>query len=94
MRKLKMKDVFTREAYGEGGLTAEERRHQLKIEQASEYSGWRRYGDTCDALLKQIPHEWWEKYNAEHIGEVMSMLKTAYENGRYYESKARERGEI
>ena len=38
MKKLTAKEVFTREAYE--GLTAEERRSALKVEQAKEYSGW------------------------------------------------------
>ena len=80
MKKLRMEDVFTREAYE--GLTAEERRTQLKIEQAKEYSGWRRYPTTCDALLDRIPTEWWEKYTAEHIGQVMQLIKEAYDYGK------------
>lgn len=54
-RKLKAKDIFTREAYE--GLTAEERRYTLKVEQAKEYSGWRAYGTTMSRLLKRIPDE-------------------------------------
>ena len=80
MKKLRMKDVFTSEAYK--CLTAEERRTQLKIEQAKEYSGWRRYQTTCDALLDRVPTEWWDKYPAEHIGEVMRLLKEAYDDGK------------
>lgn len=78
MKKLKMKDVFTREAYE--GLTAEERRHQLKIEQAKECSGLRSYPDTCAAVLDRIPTEWWDKYSAEHIGDVMRLLKESYDD--------------
>ena len=80
MKKLRMEDVFTREAYE--GLTAEERRTQLKIEQAKEYSGWRRYPTTCDALLDRIPTEWWDKYTAEHIGQIMRLIKEAYDDGK------------
>lgn len=80
MKKLRMKDVFTREAYE--GLTAEERRRQLKIEQAKECSGLRSYPDTCAAVLDRIPAEWWDKYNAEHIGQVMQLIKEAYDDGK------------
>lgn len=80
MKKLKMKDVIAREGYE--CLTAEERRAQLKVEQAKECSGWRNYPGTCGALLDRIPDERWSKYSAEHIGEVMQLLKTAYDDGR------------
>ena len=80
MKKLRMQDIFTREAYE--GLTAEERRNQLKIEQAKECSGLRPYPDTCASVMNRIPSEWWEKYPAEHIGEVMRMLKEAYDDGK------------
>ena len=78
-RKLKAKDIFSREAYE--CLTAEERRYTLKVEQAKEYSGWRAYGTTMSRLLERIPDEWWDVYSAQHIGEVMAMLKRAYDDG-------------
>jgi len=77
---LKMREIFTKEAYE--GLTAEERRYLLKVEQAKEYSGWRQYPDTCAALLARIPDSWWDKYSAQHIGETMAMLRMAYDAGR------------
>lgn len=80
MKKLKMKDVITREGYE--CLTAAERRAQLKIEQAKECSGLRRYPSTCSAVLDRIPDDWWGKYSAEHIGETMRLLKAAYDDGR------------
>ena len=69
MKKLTMKDVFTREAYE--NLTAAERRRMLKYEQAKEYSGLRRYPSTCAAVFARIPSEWLDKYTAEHIGEII-----------------------
>ena len=78
-RKLKAKDIFAREAYE--CLTAEERRYTLKVEQAKECSGWRAYGTTMSRLLDRIPEEWWDAYSAQHIGEVMAMLKRAYDDG-------------
>lgn len=84
MKKLKMHEVMTPAAYE--CLTAAERRLQLKVEQAKEYSGWRRWPGTCSALVDRIPEEWWGKYSAEHIGEVMQMLKAAYDDGRQYPS--------
>lgn len=80
MKKLRMKDIFTREAYE--GLTAEERRHLLKVEQAKEYSGLRQYPATCAAVLDRIPEDWWAKYTAKHIGEAMQLLKAAYDDGK------------
>lgn len=80
MKKLTMMDVFSRDAYE--ALTAEERRRQLKIEQASEYSGWRRYPTTCSKLLERIPDEYWDKYSAKEIGDFMRLLKIAYDDGK------------
>lgn len=80
MKKLKMKDIFSRDAYEV--LTAEERRRQLKIEQASEHSGWRRYPTTCSKLLERIPDEYWDKYSAKEIGDFMRLLKKAYDDGK------------
>lgn len=80
MAKLRMHETLTREAYE--ALTAEERRAVLKTEQAKECSGWRNYPTTCERLVERIPAEWWSKYNAEHIGEVMALLKQAYDDGR------------
>ena len=80
MKKLTMKDVFTREAYK--SLTAAERRAILKYEQAKEHSGLRQYSDTCAAVFARIPDEWWDKYSAQHIGEVARMLYDAYGDGK------------
>lgn len=80
VRKLKAKDVFTREAYE--GLTREERRRELKKQQAAECSGWRRYPTTMSRLMERIPASWWDTYTAQHIGEVMGLLKAAYDDGR------------
>ena len=55
MKKLKMKDVITREGYE--CLNAEERRAQLKVEQAKEQSGLRRYPGTCSAVQMYIKTE-------------------------------------
>lgn len=82
MKKLKMKDVFTKEGYE--GLTAAQRRFYLKVEQAAENSGLRRYPSTRSAVFANIPDEWWGKYTAEHIGEVAALLKKVYEDGRNY----------
>lgn len=84
MNRLKMRDTLNPIAWKY--LTAAERRAQLKIEQAKECSGLRRYPSTCSAVLDRIPAEWWGKYNAEHIGEVMRLLKAAYDDGRQHPS--------
>ena len=62
-------------------LTLEENRSILKVERAKDYSGWRRYPTTCAKLMDRIPPEWWDKYSARHIGEVMRMLEKAYSEG-------------
>lgn len=82
VRQLKMREVLTHEAYE--GLTAEERRGILKVEQAKEYSGWRQYPTTMSRLVERVPDEWWDKYNAQHLGEVMALLKQAYDDGIAY----------
>lgn len=79
-QKLRMKDIFTRDAFKDS--TAEERRAELKRQQAAEYSGWRCYPTTMSRLHERIPAEWWDKYTAEHIGEVMALLKKAYDDGK------------
>ena len=78
--KLKMADVLTAEAYKT--LTAAERRQVLKVEQAKEYSGLRRHPTTCARVMERIPAEWWDKYSAEHIGELIALLKQAYDDGK------------
>lgn len=82
VRRLKMRETLTKDTYE--SLTAEERRHVLKVEQAKEFSGWRRYPTTMSKLVERVPDEWWDKYNAEHIGEVMALLKAAYDDGIAY----------
>ena len=77
---LKMSQVLTPEAYRT--LTAAERRSVLKVEQAKEYSGLRRYPTTCARVIERIPSDWWDKYTAEHIGNVMVLLKQAYDDGK------------
>ena len=52
-------------------LSPEERAAILKYEKAKDYSGWRQYPTTCSRLVERIPAEWWDKYSARHIGEVM-----------------------
>lgn len=80
MKKLTMKDVFTRDAYE--AMTTEERRHELKVQHAAEYSGWRRYPTTCSKLMERIPEEYWDKYSAKEIGDFMRLLKIAYDDGK------------
>lgn len=82
VRQLKMRETLTREAYE--CLTAQERRDLLKVEQAKEYSGWRRYPTTMDKLVERVPGDWWDKYNAQHLGEVMALLKKAFDDGIAY----------
>lgn len=80
MKKLKMSDVFTKEAYN--AMTAAERRFHLKVEQAKEYSGLRNFSSTCSAVFARIPPEYWDKYTAREIGEFAKLLYNAYSDGK------------
>lgn len=73
-----VKVSFTSEA---DDLSSEEKRSFLKAERAKDYSGWRRYPATCEKLMDRIPSDWWDKYSARHIGEVMRLLNQAYSDG-------------
>jgi hypothetical protein len=86
-RRLKAKDVFDRTAYGPDGLTAEERRRVLKLEQAKEYSGLRSYPSTCSAVFANIPDEMFDRYTAKQLGEIAALLKAVYDKGRYDEQR-------
>ena len=79
IKKLRMRDVFTEEGYE--ALTPEERRHELKIRQAALYSGCSRYDSSCRSLLERIPADWWSSHSAKEIGEVMALLKKAFDDG-------------
>ena len=84
-RKLTAKDVFTAEAYGPGGLSAEERRRALKLEQAKEISGWRQYPSTCEAIFQNILDAgMFDRYGAMQLGEIAALLKKVYDNGVAY----------
>ena len=78
-KKLKAADVFTAET---DTLTPDERRIILKLEQAKEYSGWRRYPDTCNAIFANIPVDWYNRYTAKQLGEIAALLKVVYDKGR------------
>lgn len=82
VRQLKARDIFTAEAYE--ALTPEERRRELKLQQACEYSGWRRYPGIMSGLMERIPSDWWDTRTAQDIGEVMALLKQAYDDGVAY----------
>lgn len=62
-------------------LPPEERAAILKYEKAKDYSGWRQYPTTCGRLVDRIPTEWWDKYSARHIGEVMRLLERSFSDG-------------
>jgi len=80
MKTLKMQNVLAEEAYT--SLTAAERRHILKIEQAEEYSGFRQYPDTCSNILSFIPAEIIENSTAKQIGRLMQIISDAYNAGK------------
>lgn len=76
---MKASEIFTQEA---DVLTAEERRHILKLEKAKEYSGWRAYPSTCSAIFENIPEDMFERYTAKQLGEIAALIKKAYDKGR------------
>lgn len=80
MSNLKKSITLTREACE--CLTAAERRQLLKLEQAKEDSGLRRYPTTCAAVFEQIPPEYIQRHTAAQIGELARMLYRAYQNGK------------
>lgn len=82
VRQLRIHEVLTPEAYE--GLTAQERRTLLKAEQAKEYSGWRQFPTTMSKLTERVPADWWDKFSAQHLGEVMALLKKAFDDGIAY----------
>lgn len=77
-RRLKAKDVFTLEA---DSLDADTRRRVLKLEQAKEYSGWRSYPSTCEAIFSNIPSDMFERYTAKQLGEIAALIKRVYDKG-------------
>lgn len=62
--------------------SAAERRAFHKQEKAMEYSGWRRYPSTCEAIFSNIPADWYDRYTAKQLGEIAALLKTVYDKGR------------
>lgn len=53
-----------------------------KLKKAMEYSGWRRYPSTCEAIFANIPADWYDRYTAKQLGEIAALLKTVYDKGR------------
>lgn len=62
----------------DGELPPDDRRRAIKMQQAAEYSGLRDAPDVA-AMLARIPSDWWGTYTAQHIGDVLSLIKRAYE---------------
>lgn len=61
-----------------GELSPEDRRQAIKMQQAAEYSGLRDAPNAAE-MLARIPPEWWGNYTAEHIGDVLALIKRACE---------------
>lgn len=80
MARLYMAKVLDRASYTL--LTAQERREIMKMEQAKENSGLRRYPTTCAAVFDRIPPEYIHSHTAAQIGELARMLYRAYQDGK------------
>lgn len=80
MARLYMAKVLDRASYTL--LTAQERREIMKMEQAKENSGLRRYPTTCAAVFDRIPPEYIQRHTAAQIGELARMLYRAYQDGK------------
>ena len=63
------------------GLPLDERILITKCEQAKRFSGWGCYPAIASKLVERIPEEWWGKYSAKHLGEIMRLLERAYSDG-------------
>jgi len=79
-KKLQMKKTITQEGYEV--LTAKERREILKCEQAKEYSGYRKYPDTCNHIFSFIPADMMERLPAKELGEIAKIINKAYQAGK------------
>jgi hypothetical protein len=79
-KKLRMGEIITQEGYENS--TADERRKILKYEQAKEYSGFRKYPDTCKHIFSFIPDDLINRMSAKDLGEIAKIINRAYQAGK------------
>jgi hypothetical protein len=87
--RFTQKSILTKEAFET--LPDEHRSRIVKMEQAKQYSGWRSYPSTCQAIFDNIPTEWFDRYTAKQLGEIAALLKKVYDKGRYDEQQQKSR---
>lgn len=79
-RRRHMGEALTRE--GMEGLDAQERRHELKIAQAKQYSRVGEFHSTFEANLERIPAGLADRLTPEQLGWVIDLLADAYTDGQ------------
>lgn len=79
-RRRRMREALTRE--GMEGLDAEQRRHELKIAQAKQYSRVGGYHSTFAANRDRIPAELADQLTPEQLGWIVDLLADAYTDGQ------------
>ena len=79
-RRRRMGEALTRE--GMEGLDARQRRHELRIAQAKQYSRIGKYHGTFAANLKRIPAELADQLTPEQLGWIVDLLADAYTDGQ------------
>ncbi|PXY87344.1 hypothetical protein DKK68_06180 [Bifidobacterium asteroides] len=79
-RRRRMGEALTRE--GMEGLDAQERRHELRIAQAKQYSRVGEFGSTFAANWDRIPVELADQLTPEQLGWVVDLLADAYTDGQ------------
>ena len=79
-RRRRMGEALTRE--GMEGLDARQRRHELRIAQAKQYSRVGKYHSTFEANLKRIPAELADQLTPEQLGWIVDLLADAYMDGQ------------
>lgn len=79
-RRRRMREALTRE--GMEGLDAQERRHELKIAQAKQYSRVGEFHGTFAANWDRIPTELADQLTPEQLGWIVDLLADAYTDGQ------------
>lgn len=79
-RRRRMGEALTRE--GRECLDADQRRHELRIAQAKQYSRIGCFGDTFNVNLKRIPSGLADLLTPEQLGWMVDLLYDAYTDGQ------------
>ena len=79
-RRRRMGEGLTRE--GMEGLDAQQRRHELRIAQAKQYSRVGGFGSTFEANLERIPGGLADLLTPEQLGWIVDLLADAYTDGQ------------